>query len=276
MTKPHDQIIPLDGTSFGPAMRALPTELMRNFVSHFVATGCKPIDAAEAAGYSASSREALSAQAGRLLRDPRVATALREEQNRVVRADVPLALRTLRDICGNPNAADRDRIKASAEILSRAGMSSTTRQQIDVSVSVQTDSEKDREITALARELGLDDKATQALLGHKPPIDAEFTEVSPELQAARDRRNEYARAASRRTPEEQAARNAQLREKLRLDGKLARIAGALERGEITADEAADKEFEVRSGITVSIEDGPQLENPEDADDQNDLAAENLE
>jgi hypothetical protein len=132
-------------------------------------------------------------------------------------------------------------------------------------VTYQTAAEKDREIISLAKELGLDDAATQRLLGKKPPIEAEFIEVTPEMQAARARHNELAREWAHRTPEQREAHNAELRTKQSLDGRLARIAGALERGEITEEEAAEREFEARISV-------PSIE----TDDQTVLATENME
>jgi phage terminase small subunit len=73
-----------------------------------------------------ASREAgLTIQAGyRALHDPGVLTAIKREQLRVLVTDgVPVAVRALIEIAGNPQAKESARVMASKEILSIAKVS---------------------------------------------------------------------------------------------------------------------------------------------------------
>ena len=260
MTRPKQAIAP-PGTdpTLGPAMRALPSDQMRDFVRLLVTGNYNGTEAAEIAGYSASSRNVLNAKASDLNRDPRIQAALREECLKVIATHGPKAIATLVEIASNPRAADRDRIKAATELLNRGGLSSVTKHDVSVTVSV-TDAEKDREILALATELGLDQTATQKLLGYKPPpIDADFVEIidppsdiAPPAQPGRGpritkdipgaaevravKRMRWHRARTE-TPEEREARVERAKEKARIAGKLKFIDAQLERGEIREGEA---------------------------------------
>lgn len=246
MTKPKsaNQLVVIDGVSMGPAMQALPSKMMRDFVVALVTTGCSATDAAAAAGYSASSRAILSARGHDLISDIRIQAAILEQSQRLIRASGPMALAVIINIAKDESAAPRDRLKAATEILNRGGMHAVSESHL--TVSVQTEAEKNREIEALAAELGLDDNAKARLLG-RPIIEAEFTEIkdppsdiapkvgpqgrkitNPE-RTAEDRARD--RLHKRETPEEKEARREQTRAEQRAKAKAEYAAAAALRGE---------------------------------------------
>jgi phage terminase small subunit len=244
--------------SLGPAMRELTTDKQRLFVRHLVATGCKPIDAAEAAGYSNKTRQHLSTTAYELTHDPRVQKAIHEESLKVLRATGPMALKVLCDIAADKNAADRDRIKAATELLNRGGFHSVNESLIKVDVTDQTEAEKDRRINELLAKLGLDQATKQTMLsalGGKPAIDAEFKVVDPETPIAPPRaprgrpiknpedveKRALERAAYKRSPEQSAAHKEKVNAERRERSKRILANARADRGEPAPppEEAAD-------------------------------------
>lgn len=186
--------------------------MMRSFVVALVQTGRSATDAAEIAGYSASNRNVLQSRGSQLAHDARVQAAILEECQKLIRADGPMALTVLRTIAKDTTAPPRDRLKAATEILNRGGFHAVT--QHNVTVTHQTEKEKDREILALATELGLDDAAKAKLLGKPVTVDAEFTEiVDPPTDVAPPRGPAGAKITNaERSPEERAAERARYRE----------------------------------------------------------------
>lgn len=160
-----------DLAELGPAMRALPNDAWRVFVSALVQTGCTAQRAAHLAGF-APHRNGLGA---RMTQDPRVQAALHEEAVKVLRVDGVVCIRYLREIAGDKEAAHRDRLKAIDMILSRGGFAATT--QHNVVVSQKSDEQLKAELAAMADELGLTGEAKAKLIGGRV-IDAEFTEVA--------------------------------------------------------------------------------------------------
>lgn len=242
MSKPATNALAIiDEAGLGPAMSALPPQ-RRAFVSALVQTGCTATDAAAAAGYSDSSRATLSAQGHNLAHDPRVQAAILEESQKLIRTSGPMAIGVLVKIAKDETAANRDRVKAATEILNRGGFHAVS--QHNVTVTHQTESEKEREIAALCAELGLDQNAQQKLLGKV--IEAEFvivdppSEIAPKVSASGRKITNPARTAEdrardrlhkRETPEEKAARRAVTREQQRAKAKAEYQAAAALRGE---------------------------------------------
>lgn len=236
-----------EDAGLGPAMSALSPQ-RRAFVTAIVTTGCSATDAAAAAGYSATTRAGLNSTGYALSHDPRIQAAILEESQKLIRTSGPMAINVLVKIAKDPTAANRDRIKAATEILDRGGFHAVS--QHNVTVTHQTEAEKDRELLALAQELGLDEKAQQKLLGKV--IEAEFVEITdppsdiapkvgpqgrkitnpdrtPE-ERARDRQRK------RETPEERAARRAKSRAEQSAHSKAEYAAAAALRGETPPDE----------------------------------------
>ena len=159
-----------DLADYGPAMRALPNDRMRGFVSALV-QGVPSGSAAKLAGYRKRHTNP-----GRLTQDPRVQAALLEESMKVLRTDGVLCIRYLREIAGDQTQKAADRLKAIEMTLSRSGFASTT--QHNVTVTQKSDGQLKQELLAMADELGLDAAAKQKLIGG-PVVDAEFVEVKP-------------------------------------------------------------------------------------------------
>ena len=90
---------------FGPAMQKLIiSEQM--FVCNLFSSPKSITKAAALSGYTAVTRNALRVRAHRLLRDPRVAEAVREESKRRTVFLLPKAQRALADLLDHPEHAD--------------------------------------------------------------------------------------------------------------------------------------------------------------------------
>jgi hypothetical protein len=120
---------PPDGTEWGPAMRALPSDRHRAFV--LALYQIKPgygahVKAAKMAGFgtSTSSAKSWSVIASQLAHDERVLEATREEDEKRIRASAPRAVRALAHLVENPN--HRDHARGIAMVLDRAHPIETT------------------------------------------------------------------------------------------------------------------------------------------------------
>jgi phage terminase small subunit len=180
---------------------------MRAFVVALVQTGCAPSKACEMAGYSACSQNSFATMGWKLARDPRIQAAIHEEALKVLRADGPMALSVLREIAADKSAGNRDRIKAATELLNRGGFHAVS--QHNITVTHQSEQDKEREILALATELGLDDAAKAKLLGKPIVTEAQSTIVDPETDIAPPRQPTGRPISSTtRTPEDRARQRA--------------------------------------------------------------------
>lgn len=90
------------------------------FVTEMARGGGTPTDAARRAGYSEPSQAARH-----LARLPHVAAAIQVEQRAALCEVVGLAVRALRDVLSDPDAAPRDRIAAARVVLDRTGLGPT-------------------------------------------------------------------------------------------------------------------------------------------------------
>jgi hypothetical protein len=162
--QPANALVRVDDTAqLGEAMRALPNDMMRAFVVALVTTGCSTARAAELAGYSASSKNALASRGWQLAHDPRVQAALHEEGIKSLRASGVAGITILAEIARNPQEAARDRIAAIKELMSRGGFSAVSEHNINV--THRSEQEIDAELLALATELGFSDEQKSKLLG---------------------------------------------------------------------------------------------------------------
>ena len=241
-------------TKLGPAMLALTSSKMRTFVEILVGTGCSQTQAAKGA-YPGVSGNTARSLGHKMAHDPRVQAALLEVSQKLIRSHVPMALATVIEIARNKDAAPRDRLKAATVLLDRGGLNAVS--QHHVTVTHQTDAEKDREIIALANELGLDDAAKAKLLGKAVVVtDVEFVDVPVDGVAPRgptgrpitnpDRGAEIRageRARHHETPEERKARQVAARaERSRLAKETfaaAAKARAEAEGSVVIDDLAD-------------------------------------
>jgi len=188
----------------GPAMLALWSDQVRHFVRHFCEMGSTGADAARAAGYSDAHEGALASRASYLLHRADVLEAVREVSIRIMRAHGPMCISVLHTIAKDTTAENKDRIKAATELMNRGGLHAISESRIEV--THKTEQQKDAEIEALARELGLDEKAQRALLGRT--IDVPFVEiVDPltDITAPREPRGAKINPNAGHTAEERAA-----------------------------------------------------------------------
>jgi hypothetical protein len=231
--RPLVPLIPVTDDGCGPAMLAL-TPAMRAFVVAKIENGCSNAEAARAAGYSDASRHSLEVQAHRLAHDDRIQSALLEESQKLIRSHGARAVHVLVAIMDNKNAENKDRAKAATELLNRAGLNAVSQHSVSVEHSVKlTDSQREAEIIALCREMGLGEtEARKMLIDPTKVIEGDFTEVqpepvSPEVAAKRARKNELQRARERMTPEALAQHKAKVRAQRSAMGKAKRAAHAV-------------------------------------------------
>lgn len=162
-----------DEAHCGPAMKEL-NENQRGFVVAMVEMGApNPTDAARLAGFGGTD-QATRVAAKRLMGNPAVLAALREETDKFMRGSVLIAGHALQEI-----ALDRhhkDRLKAATELLNRADLIVKTTHEVIV-----TDKRTPADILAtihdMAKRMGDDPRK---LLGFDPVTDAEFEEMSSE------------------------------------------------------------------------------------------------
>ncbi len=154
---------------FGPSMRALPSDLQRAFVEHYVLNGQSDATrAAEAAGYSTTNRKGLNVTAHRLTRDPRIAAAIQEECLKHCVSILPQALRAMAEIINDP--AHRDRGMMARHLAAMAGLSPTAKHEVQTKEDPEALKVK---AALLARQFGI---PVSRLLG--------YHELSPEEMAA--------------------------------------------------------------------------------------------
>jgi len=101
-------------------MPATNTELQGRFVVAYVANGGNATNAAKAAGYSLRT----AGKAGsKLVRNPHVQDAIRQEQRRLLHSDLATkALGVLKSIMENEEAPAGARVDAAKTVLDRAGL----------------------------------------------------------------------------------------------------------------------------------------------------------
>lgn len=182
MSKTHTLPAPMypvdDMGKLGPAMRALPTDRMRAFVTFLVTTGQNNhAAAARAAGYQ-GNEDTIKVTGHRLAHDERVINALHEEGKRRMQSAAVLAAGVLVNLANDPTDK-KVQLRAAEALLNRVGLHATT----EHIVSRGEDSGGMIEnIKRLAAELGLDAVKLLGAYGvsekkKAEAIDTEATEV---------------------------------------------------------------------------------------------------
>ncbi len=174
-------LAPGDGAEWGPAMKALPSDRHRVFVLSLyeVPRGYgAQVKAAKMAGFgtSTTSAKSWSVIASRLAHDEKILAAMREEDERRIRASAPRAIRALAHLIEDPD--HRDHGRAIGIVMDRTHPVETRHTvavEHRVPVLVAT-AEVMARIAKLATRAGLDP------LRLAPPIDAEFVEISDEKE----------------------------------------------------------------------------------------------
>jgi phage terminase small subunit len=159
----------------GDAMLQI-TEAQRGFVIAFLETGGQEHQrAAWMAGFG-NSMEAAAVAASRMMRNPNVLAAIREEADRRLKSGAILGASVLVEIASDTK--HKDRFKAGVELLNRSGLIVEQTHRV-IHEDHRSDAELERAVVNLAGRLGVDPKM---LLGHAAAgavaaVDAEFTEV---------------------------------------------------------------------------------------------------
>lgn len=172
-------LAPGDGVEWGPKMKALPSDRHRMFVLalYEIPRGYGAhVKAAKMAGFGTetTSAKSWSVIASRLAHDDKILDAMREEDERRIRASAPRAIRALAHLIEDPD--HRDHGRGIAMVLDRVHPAETThtvKVEHRVPVMVAT-AEVLARIAKLATRAGLDP------LRLAPPIDAEFVEIDEE------------------------------------------------------------------------------------------------
>jgi hypothetical protein len=127
--------------------------------------------AAAAAGYSRG-------HGWKLMREPRVLAALREEAAKGLLGGALIAQKVLIEIATDTH--HKDRLKAARELLAHSGFTTVIEQKITVEHVNAEARELVQQIADFAKATGLDAKQLLGSLGIREPVDAEFEEVKPE------------------------------------------------------------------------------------------------
>jgi hypothetical protein len=141
---------PADGAKWGPAMAALPSDRHRAFVLALYQV--KPgygahVTAAKLAGFgtSTSSAKSWSVIASRIVHDEAIQAAMREEDEKRIRASAPRAVRALAHLVETPD--HRDHARAIGMVLDRV-------HPVETMHRVMVDHKHKHEIVATEKVLG--------------------------------------------------------------------------------------------------------------------------
>ena len=149
------------------------TDMQRRFIYAFLEEGGDPrriMAAAETAGYSAANKNTLMSAASRLLHDPKIVAAIKEEADMRVRAGAILGASVLVKIAGDDQ--DKNQLKAAIELLNRADLIVASRQEIVVDDRRVGRAELLERARMLAERAGIDPVKLLA-----PFIEGEFKEI---------------------------------------------------------------------------------------------------
>lgn len=166
---------------YGPAMKAL-SEPQRAFVNALIETGAEDYTRAAAmAGYG-GTEGSRRVSACKLMQNPKVLAAMREEADRRIHGSVLLATAALEEIVRDKQ--HKDRFKAADRLLERAGLIVETSHRVTVEDN-RTTEEIEKRVTELAVKYGLNPKqllgrVSTGVAEKNNAVDAEFTEVPPE------------------------------------------------------------------------------------------------
>ena len=162
-------------SDFGPAMRRL-TISEQMFVCNLFTNYKSITKAAELAGYTGVTRNALHIQAHRLLRKPEISEAVKEESKRRTTFLLPKAQRALEHLVDSPE--HQDHWKAVKAVRDDGGVSRAVERVLNVNINNVTDQEKLTKLREFAIAHGYD---PEKFMG-KTIEDAEFSEVATPLE----------------------------------------------------------------------------------------------
>lgn len=154
----------------GDAMLSI-TENQRGFVVAMLETGgSNPTRAAAMAGFGGTDMSTRQA-AHRLMHNPAVLAAFREEADRRLRSGAILGASVMVEIASD--AKHKDRFKAADRLLASAGLMVEQTHRV-IHEDNRSDTEIERAVAIMAQKFGIDPKK---LLGHSAPIEGEFEVV---------------------------------------------------------------------------------------------------
>jgi nucleotide-binding universal stress UspA family protein len=162
---------PIDAID-GPKMKALPTDRHRAFVRalYEVRPGFGAgVKSAKLAGFGSetSSAQSMATIASRLMHDERVLDAIREEDEKRIRASAPRAIRALSHLIETPT--HRDHGRAIGMVLDRVHPTETlVKVQHDATPALKATAEVLANIAKLAASVGLDVAKMPPLLDVTP------------------------------------------------------------------------------------------------------------
>lgn len=175
-----------DWGQLSPAMKALPNDRWRAFVSFFVVDPARgAAQAARRAGFGTPRSKAIdfASNAARLMRDDRIIAAIAEQARAIVRAGAPEAARALLGMIRNPD--HKDHARAVAMLLDRVDPV-TSHQHVEViHKHVDADQEAIEELRAL-RQLGTGREKLLELFGHNGLERIEALEAADANRRAQD------------------------------------------------------------------------------------------
>lgn len=158
-------------SELGDAMLLL-TENQRGFVIAMLETGAQNQErAAILAGYGGNDNSAAVA-AHRLMRNPMVLAAIREEADRRLKSGALLGASVLVEIAGDPK--HKDRFKAATELLNRSGLIVEQTHRV-IHEDNRTDAELERSLRTMLAKHGVD---AAKVLGLPASVEGEFEEVT--------------------------------------------------------------------------------------------------
>lgn len=182
MNKRKSQIAakrPIKGTvslkhvvKFGPAMMALNDRQRAFVISHNNSGGLNATQSAREAGYG-NNRGSQMVTASRLLHDPRIQAAIREDMVTRLNGDLAEVWGHISEIGRNPQ--HKDQLKALTTMAHHAGMVEITKAHVEHSHTVTFEQRIER-IKRLAASTGTD---IRTLGLPQQVIEAEFSDVTP-------------------------------------------------------------------------------------------------
>jgi hypothetical protein len=186
MTIPVARTQPAEG-EWGPCMKALPNQMMRDFVYSLVRQ--KPrrgalVAAAREAGYCKNSTPSIAAKlAWKLAHDPRVVAAISEESRKILHVAFPEGANALINLIRDPTHKEHGR--ALGMLLDRV-FPAESRHTVEVTHKViDPDQEALEELRAL-RQLGTARDKLLELFGHNGLDRLEMLEAADNARRARE------------------------------------------------------------------------------------------
>jgi phage terminase small subunit len=166
-----------DDEEHGPEMAAL-NERQRRFVMAMIEyPGITQWQAAELAGYSASSNVLLRKTGHFLTHNPAVQVAIRAEAGKRLNSASLTAANVLMALLTDEAVEAKDRIKAAGMLLDRSGFGAAQTINVNKTTTDRTGKAIMERIAALSQKLGVDSARLLSAGPQEPVVDAEFSEV---------------------------------------------------------------------------------------------------